>query len=222
LDKAEVLCDEAGLDELAVDLLAIRATALLAIDRPTEALAVARRASQAVTPGMERPYLVHHRHSQAAVAAGAPKEAAGAALEAKRLLDRALDGLGIHEMELAFGVPEHREIAAAAIHFLPKVVEVELPAAGTPIGRSLGADDLLNVVWTVEHPDDQRADIAHERRQRQILRLLAEAEQAGAVPTIEHLAKALDVSGSTVRRDLAALRKEGHDVMTRGQRRHVS
>ncbi|MGA7096004.1 MAG: HTH domain-containing protein, partial [Acidimicrobiia bacterium] len=91
-----------------------------------------------------------------------------------------------------------------------------------PMGRSLGAEDLLNVVWTVEHPDDHRADLAHERRQQQILRLLSEAQQAGAIPTIEHLAKALGVSGSTVRRDLTALRKAGHDVMTRGQRRRVS
>jgi DNA-binding transcriptional ArsR family regulator len=78
------------------------------------------------------------------------------------------------------------------------------------------------VVWTIDHPDDARLASPIERRRRRLLRLLAEAGDRGAAPSIEHMAAALEVSDSTVRRDLAALRDAGHMVATRGQRRQVS
>jgi DeoR/GlpR family transcriptional regulator of sugar metabolism len=48
---------------------------------------------------------------------------------------------------------------------------------------------------------------------------MGEAQRGGAVPSVENLAEALDVSPSTIRRDLAFLRAQGHVIDTRGQRR---
>jgi DeoR/GlpR family transcriptional regulator of sugar metabolism len=49
-------------------------------------------------------------------------------------------------------------------------------------------------------------------------RLAEQAEQQGGAPRVEDLAETLGVSEATVRRDLAALRKAGIDVTTRGSR----
>jgi DNA-binding transcriptional ArsR family regulator len=56
------------------------------------------------------------------------------------------------------------------------------------------------------------------RRQARIQRLLQEAAEQGATPTVGDLAAALAVSEPTVRRDLSALRRAGHPVKTRGSR----
>ena len=48
---------------------------------------------------------------------------------------------------------------------------------------------------------------------------MGEALRGGAVPSVENLAEALAVSPSTIRRDLAFLRAQGHVIHTRGQRR---
>ncbi|RLC91285.1 MAG: hypothetical protein DRI79_03270 [Chloroflexi bacterium] len=55
-------------------------------------------------------------------------------------------------------------------------------------------------------------------RRHRLLRLLREAADQAAAPTVPALAAALDVSERTVKRDLAALRAAGHDVHTRGSR----
>lgn len=67
---------------------------------------------------------------------------------------------------------------------------------------------MIDVLWTLDAPADAVAKNPVERRRIQIARLLDEAEQEGAVATAKDLAAALAVSASTVRRDLAALRKQ--------------
>ena len=52
--------------------------------------------------------------------------------------------------------------------------------------------------------------------------MMAEAREGGAIPSIDHLARALGVSESTVGRDLAALRDAGHEAKTRGYRNRAS
>ncbi len=219
LDRADRVCVEAGLDDLAVELLSIRGTTCLATGVVMEAVAATRLAVERLTPGVERPYLVHHRHALAARAAGNHEEARQAASEAHRLLSATLEGLPVEENETAIErVPEHGEIVAAWNEISPQTIQVLLPSVGVPTGRRLRDDDLRSVTWTVDHPEDDRVASSIERRRGRLLRLMTEAQEVGAAPSVDHLAAALGVSGSTVRRDLSVLREAGHDIATRGQR----
>ena len=223
LGIAESVCEEAGLEELGVDLTSIRGLLALRSGDPGSALDLTRSAIDRLTPGVERPYLIHHRHALAAEAAGEREEARAAWVSAEAILRRALDGLGPTQLEHALtAVPEHRDIVARAAQLIPTTRQVQLPLAGTPTGRPLEPEELCLVTWTVQHPDDARIESLVERRRSRLVRLLGEAELSGATPTTEHLARALDVSASTVRRDLITLRERGHRAVTRGQQRQVS
>jgi DNA-binding transcriptional ArsR family regulator len=139
------------------------------------------------------------------------------------LLEVSLAGLSPeHRAEAMVRVPEHGEIVAAATLIAPRTVEVHLPAVEAPTGRPLEDDETRRVVWTIDHPEDARFASPIDRRRHRLLRLLTEADDRGAVPAIEQVAAALEVSDSTVRRDLAALREEGHMVTSRGQRKQAS
>lgn len=223
LDRADLLCKEADLDALAVELRSIRGSVLLGRGDAEAALAHTRRAVEELTPGVERPYLVHHRHALAAHAAGRREEARSAAVQAHRLLHSALEDLPTAERDRALQqVPEHREIVETKRRLDHHTIEVSLPATGVPTGRPLSTDDLRRVTWTINHPEDDLVVSPIERRHRRLLRLISEAGDRGASPSMDDLARALEVSESTVRRDLAALRRAGHDVTTRGQRRRAS
>ncbi len=223
LDRADQLCREAGFDEMAVELTSIRGAAYVAVGRVSEGLAVTRQAVESLIPGVERPYLVHHRRALAAAASGEYDEERQAALLARDVLETALTGLSSAEHESAIDrVPAHREIVDAASRFSSSTVQALIPAIGTPTGRALVMEDLRQITWTIDHPDDDTVDSPIERRRQRVLRLLTEADEAGVAPSMEHLAKALEVSGATVRRDLDALREAGHRVTTRGQRPQVS
>ena len=76
-------------------------------------------------------------------------------------------------------------------------------------GRQLRAEELVEVTWTIEAPEDGGVADVGERRRRQILRLLDEASVQGAAPTVDDLAEAIGASRSTVRRDMATLRQLG-------------
>jgi tetratricopeptide (TPR) repeat protein len=117
---------------------------------------------------------------------------------------------------------------------LPRVrsgqIRVHLAHADAPIGRPLRDDEYVEVTWTLAAPEDQ--GIGHEarpeqhreitRRRLRIIRLLREAAEQSAAPTVADLATALEISTRTIKRDLAALRAEGHDVHTRGSRARPS
>ena len=83
-------------------------------------------------------------------------------------------------------------------------------------------DEMVTVIWTVDAGADDAALAQRQGqialRRHRILRLLAEAQDAGALPTVADLAGALDVSTRTLRTDLAALRDRGHPARTRGSR----
>ena len=110
---------------------------------------------------------------------------------------------------------EQAEEAAAQM----RQVLVRLPHVDAPTGRPMQDDDYVPVTWTVFASEDSTIDGAATRRRQQLLRLLQEAENQGAAPTVDNLAEALQVSQPTIKRDLAALRRAGYVVRTRGSRR---
>ncbi|MBN1922281.1 MAG: AAA family ATPase [Anaerolineae bacterium] len=114
-------------------------------------------------------------------------------------------------------VPLHRQLMTAWKAFQPRRLTLRLPRAAAPTGRALRPEETVSVTWTVEHPDDQTIANKTSRRQRCLLRLLAEATAQGASPRDEDLAAALGVGLRTLRRDIAALRAEGHEIHTRGR-----
>ncbi|MGD2100788.1 MAG: tetratricopeptide repeat protein [Acidimicrobiia bacterium] len=223
IGEALDVCREAGFDDLIVELLSIEGLLQLRLGDPDKAVTLTRRAVDQLTPGVESHHLVHHRLALVAEAVGARDEARTSRLRADALLRNVLSGLRPAEFDRAVHhVPEHHEIVTAAGQLTPRTVEVQLPLAEVPTGRPLQADDLCVVTWTVEHPDDTHIESPVGRRRARIARLLTEADSAGASPTTEHLADVLGVSTSTIRRDLTALRGQGHAASTRGQRRQVS
>jgi tetratricopeptide (TPR) repeat protein len=122
-------------------------------------------------------------------------------------------------------VAAHREIVAAyhKLQTHPPTLQltVSLPRASAPTGRPLRASEYVSVTWTVAAPGDDAIPKKKTRRQRRLLRLLKEAREQGAAPTVGDLAQALDVSQPTIRRDLAALRQAGHAPQTRGSRENA-
>jgi tetratricopeptide (TPR) repeat protein len=99
-----------------------------------------------------------------------------------------------------------------------RAVVTRLPRAEAPAGRPLRDDEYVSITWTVAAPEDKAIEDGPARRQAQIRRLLREAAEQGATPTVGDLAAALAVSEPTIRRDLAALRRSGHGARTRGSR----
>jgi DNA-binding SARP family transcriptional activator len=120
--------------------------------------------------------------------------------------------------ELGMGADLARLDRDQAARLLPDQVLIWLPSIGTLTSRSPSEDHHVEVIWTVAAPEDERISGRVARRRHRVLRLLHEAAERSAAPTVEHLADALEVSARTIKRDLAALRAEGHDVRTRGSR----
>jgi biotin operon repressor len=100
----------------------------------------------------------------------------------------------------------------------PATLAVSLARVTAPTGRALREDEYVEVSWTVGAPEDGEIADKADRRRHRVLRLLRQAAEHSAAPTVEDLAEALGVSARTIKRDLAALRAQGHDIRTRGTR----
>jgi tetratricopeptide (TPR) repeat protein len=118
-----------------------------------------------------------------------------------------LENITIHREIVA----AYRELNAASAHQRT----LRLPSVKAPQGRPLRADEHVDVTWTLSAPEDEQISGKVARRRQILLRLLNEATQQGAIPRDEDLAAALDVSLRTIRRDLAALRAQGHTLPSR-------
>ena len=70
-----------------------------------------------------------------------------------------------------------------------------------------------------DNPEDEEVRGKVQRRRYRLRRLLGEATEQGAAPTIDDLAAALGASRATIKRDLADLRQVGYEVRTRGSRK---
>ncbi len=92
-------------------------------------------------------------------------------------------------------------------------------SADTPPGQPITACKRVAITLTLDHQDDVEAlrEGIATLRQSKIQRLTREAQDQGALLTQEDLARLLCCSRSTIKRDIAQLRREGIDVPTRGQ-----
>ena len=168
--------------------------------------------------GIEHPMQVYLSLWQVLVAAGEQAEADRLLTEAyRRVMDRA-GRLEDETTRRSFleNVAENRAIVAAYRRLGRQTAR--LPRADAPRGRPLRDDEYVTVAWTPTAPEDDEISPKIARRRHRLLRLLREAEEQGASPTVDDLAKALAVSPTTLKRDLAALRREGHPLKTRGSR----
>jgi hypothetical protein len=134
------------------------------------------------------------------------------------LLQKRAAGIDDEQMQRTFlgNVIAHRELVAAFRQAQGRRETVHLPQGDAPIGRPLRDDEWVEVVWTVAAPEDDAVAGKVDRRRHRLLRLLRQAAEQGATPTVVDLAAALDAGERTIKRDLAALRKAGHEVHTRG------
>lgn len=219
LTKAEAMCQELGLADLAVSMQAIRGKALLEGNQIGEALNATSEAVQQLKLGVDQDYLVYFWHSEVLHAAGQSAEATKFSNQAYVALLEALQGLSPEQKQMSLTrLPEHRAIVAAVQGEGVKRVKWQLPRVGVPSGRALHADEWVTVTWTVESPDDQRIQGKKAHRQHKLLRLLQEAQEQDGAPRVNDLASALNVVPKTIKRDLAQLRQAGHAIKTRGTR----
>lgn len=114
-------------------------------------------------------------------------------------------------------VAANRELVAT-YHEQRARCQVRLPRKGAPLRRALRDEETVDVTWTVSAPEDEAVHGKAARRQQRLVRLLREAAEQGAAPTVDDLAQALGASVATIKRDLATLRQGGEEVQTRGSR----
>jgi len=213
-EGARAECVEAGLEWLLPDLNVPLARALVLLSETERAIAI----TADYTGSAQEAELLYWR--MRALQVDGDRASAFAALEAAHaaLLLR-LDGLSSSDTKRSINrVPLNRELEAAWQAGRPQRITARLAAIGAPTGRAVDAAELLDVAWTTHHPLDELLPDGSARRGRRLLRLTAEAEAAGAAPTVSDLADALGVSTATARRDIDVLRRAGHTVLTRGRR----
>jgi len=215
--------DEPG---YAVVDLSYLALAELALGREDDAWRHSQEAVaelEAGLSGVEHPYRVYYNHHCVAKVTRRWAAARAALEKAGHIIAECLER--IHDPVLRRQFCTGFRICRAVTKALsaqppPGQLRVRLPPADAPgRGRAPPVGE-VTVIWTVDAGKEDEALLAREGkvalRRYRILRLLAEAEDAGAIPTVADLAGALNVSPRTVRADLAALRRQGHPVRTLG------
>lgn len=218
LQQSDEILRQAGIEEYAAAACSFRAWSLARLGQVDEALALSETAVAYVQTHEGGAYIFdifNHRRlilQMAGQPTGELVTAVHALLEARAA---ALSDAADRE-RFRTGLPAVRDLYAAYAAQRGQPCTVVLPRVDAVGGRPLRPDEQIAIIWTPHHPDDEA--IAHKgpRRQQQILRLLTEAANQGAAPTIAHLAEAVAVSPGTIKRDLAALRRDGHNVHTRG------
>ncbi|MEE9297555.1 MAG: tetratricopeptide repeat protein [Acidimicrobiia bacterium] len=217
--EAESLCREYGMNDLLVGVRALAGRLTLRAGKTQEALEWSKKAMREIRPGVELAHLVPLALSEVHGALGDDEEAAHYITLAHEQLTSLLSGLDDTTRRRSWThIPNHRDIYARWLALQPRRKTVDLPAADSPLGRRLRADEHVTIHWTVHDPSDEGISDRIERRRHQILRLLREAQESGTSPTVSHIADALEASNATIRRDLASLRSSGHVVNTRGSR----
>jgi len=213
-EEATAECVAAGTDWLLPDLAVPLARALVLIGQAERALEVTE-SYQGVA--QEAALLYWRRKAYELLEDEECAYVTGEAAHEAML--RQLDGLTAEDISNSLtNVPIHRDIDAAWQASRPSQINVQLASASAPTGRAVHPTEIIEVVWTIHHPLDDRFATGPQLREAQLVRLTAEAEAAGAAPTIADLANVLGVSTATVRRDIERLRSTGLTIRTRGQR----
>jgi tetratricopeptide (TPR) repeat protein len=219
-EQALAICRQMGLGDLAASVRALQSRLLVALGRPQEALGAATEAMAAIRPGIELAHLIPFALAVALLANDRWAEADKYLEIAHGQLTKSLGDLPALEREKALAtVPAHREVIGAWTRRRPRTAEHLLTRVGVPTGRPVAEHERLLVTWTLHTPADDDIPDPVARRRRCLARLLDEAAAQGGAPTGEDLAAAMEASVATVRRDLAALRRSGRPVPTRGARR---
>jgi tetratricopeptide (TPR) repeat protein len=148
------------------------------------------------------------------LAAGRKEEAGTALAQAQTLMRQCgMTGALATTQELL------RPLQILPTALLPGQHRILLARRGVPRGRPLRADELVEVIWTIDTPNQHENGKAINKvaeRQERLRRLCAEAAAQGAEPTVVDLAGALGVTPRTVDRDIALLRAAGEVLATRG------
>jgi DNA-binding SARP family transcriptional activator/archaellum biogenesis ATPase FlaH len=127
-----------------------------------------------------------------------------------------------NEIEHAMArVPEAKLISKAWKALNIETQIIRLPRSSAPTGRPLRDDEWVEVQWTISSPEDALVSDKVLRRQVRLKRLVREARDQLAAPTLMDLALALQSSPTTIKRDLAALRFNDDVLETRGSRQRT-
>jgi predicted ATPase len=175
--------------------------------------------------GVEHPQRIYYNHFRVAAATRHGAAARAAVERAAEIVDERADRIGDAVLRNSYlaGPQVNRAIERAMAELPPRGrLRVHLARSDVPEHRRATPEETVPVIWTVDAGSQDTAIAEQEGRvslrRFRILRLLAEAEQAGAAPTVADLAGALDVSVRTLCSDLSFLRGSGHTVRTRGGR----
>ena len=219
IELAVKLCNELGLADIAPTLESLASMVALRQGDGGAALIKARKATKMLRSGTELPHLVWFRLYVAADAGGEGSEGRHALRRASDQLEAVLDSLSATDRELArIRVPETEAIIYARDRTFPRIREVTLPSSSARRGRTLTDDDWIKIRWTSSDPSDFDCPDPVANRHARMRRFVQEATHQGADPRVEDLAFALGASVSTIRRDLADLRRSGERISTRGHR----
>ena len=217
--EAESLCKDHGMNDLVVAVRALVARLYLKAGDSSKALEYARRALREIRPGIELAHMVPFSMGEVLEAQGDHEEAMRQFLRSHDILMTTLQGLDEEHLAMSLAnVPAHRIVHEKWRSQQPEIREIRLPSIAAPTGRPLTDEDHVTVKWTVHEPSDNGVIDRMERRHTRLIRLMSEAAEQSATPTVEHLAVALGASSATIRRDLALLRSQGQAVATRGSR----
>lgn len=205
LGNAIDLSIEFGLDMELPFLHALKARTHLALGSSEAAMEAVDSSRQLVAAGSGLQHIAALWRSEVLEELGVSAEAEDELQAAHKHLVELLQPFSEIERDIARSrVAEHRAISEAYTSRFPRTEVVLLAPANNPT-----SDPFIEVRWTVHHPDDLYIGDKKDRRRHRLLRLHEEAAVMGAHPRLDDLATALQTSLSTVKRDVAALRKAG-------------
>jgi transposase len=115
--------------------------------------------------------------------------------------------------EMLVGGPSSSAVRPGQVRLV--VTSLKAPF-GPPLAETAKAEVTLTVDAGVEDAVVKAQEGPESLRRGRILRLTEEALEQGGVLTQEDLARALGVDVRTIRRDVGALKTEGHLIQTRG------